>query len=166
MIVNICFVILRILSRLDKLHPCHVPINDTQLNDLSEPLFKIGHIGFLVQKDAQCSKTYEKSIFWFLRFFFWDMVDFLPRILSELVTLTVWRLRLHEALCEHDSLGPRELWSKIGRIFTSRIKVSNFAGMFVLGYFQGLWHTKCFFFDIIRETFTKCKCFDHNSPHY
>ena len=31
-------------------------------------------------------------------------------------------------------LGRRELWSKIGRTFTSRIRVSNFAEMFILGY--------------------------------
>ena len=33
---------------------------------------KSGQIGFLVQKDAQCSQTYKKTIFQFLHFLFFD----------------------------------------------------------------------------------------------
>ena len=37
---------------------------------------KSGHIGFLVQKDAECSETYEKKI----EFYFLEMVDFVLKL--------------------------------------------------------------------------------------
>ena len=42
------------------------------------PLLKSGGIGI---KDAQCAKTYEKTILWFSRFYiFWDMVNILRKL--------------------------------------------------------------------------------------
>ena len=40
-----------------------VPINDMQIPLQPPPPLKSGQIGFLVQKDAQCSEIYEKTVF-------------------------------------------------------------------------------------------------------
>ena len=50
-------------------------VNDMQT---SPPPLKSGQIVFLVQKDALCSETYEKTFFRLL--FFWEMVDFVLEI--------------------------------------------------------------------------------------
>ena len=48
------------------------------MQSTSSPL-KSGHIGI---KDAQCAETYEKTII-FPIFIFWDMVDFVLKILRK-----------------------------------------------------------------------------------
>ena len=65
-----------------------VPINNMQIPPQpSLPLIN-GHIGFLIQRDAQCSETYEKTIFLF--FIFWEMVEL---IIEKVVTNSFFLLR-------------------------------------------------------------------------
>ena len=50
------------------------------------PLLKSGQIGLFIEKDAQCSKTYEKNnlpIFSFL-----NMVDFIVKVLRNMTTIS------------------------------------------------------------------------------
>ena len=50
--------------------------------------FKSGRIRYLVQKDAECSEIYENTI---LRFFnFWEMVDFVLKILRIFNKISLW----------------------------------------------------------------------------
>ena len=63
-----------------------VPINDMGIPS-QPPSLKSCKIGFLVQKDAQCSETLEKNNFSI--FIFWEMVDF---VLNDMGMLSEWMI--------------------------------------------------------------------------